>query len=224
MDKRKTGEEDKPYILMFEFKPFTRDHLISYLRDIRIQQEYLQGRQDYLYRQLRELEEKKIVNGESIEERIESFAYGSRGGDLSGGGCSSNHYNPDTLYNQWIKIYEPYETHRRILTSSIMRILYRQWQIECVYQCVDQLEPRQRDVILHIYIQREKVLPYCRSIQLGHNNYNQLKESALDALLISCNESLMNLHKNWEGINAETVRISDHMIQNGRDLRVRACV
>ncbi|MGN1218436.1 MAG: hypothetical protein ACI4TD_10765, partial [Phocaeicola sp.] len=97
LDNRKTGEEDKPYILMFEFKPFTRDHLISYLRDIRIQQEYLQGRHDDLYRQLRELEEKKIVNGESIEERIESFAYGSRGGDPSDGGCSSNHYNPDTL-------------------------------------------------------------------------------------------------------------------------------
>ena len=217
MDRRKIGGEEKPYILMFEFKPFTREQLVSYLRDFKIQKEYLQERQDDLYRQLSELEEKKIVDGESIDERIEAFAYGSRGGNRGDEGCSSNHYNPDTLYNQWLKIYEPYETQRRILTSSIMKILYRQWQLECVYQCVDQLEPRQRDVILHIYIQREKVLPYCRSIQLGHNNYNQLKESALDSLLISCNESLMNLHKNWEGINAETVRISDHMPQPGRD-------
>ena len=221
LDRRKTGEEEKPYILMFEFKPFTRDYLVRYLRDIKVQKEYLQKRQDELYRQLCELEERKSVNGESINERIESYAYGSGRGDYGERGGSSNHYNPDTLYNQWLKIYEPYETHRRVVTGSIMKILYRQWQLECVHQCVDQLEPRQRDIILHIYIQREKVLSYCKSIQLGHNNYNQLKESALDTLLVSCNDSLMSLQKNWEIINTETVRLSEYMLHYDRNLRTR---
>ena len=195
LDRRKTGEEGSPHILMFEFQPFTRAHLVHYLRTMKLQKTYLQERQDELYQQLRELEEKKTVDGESIDERIKSFAYGSRG-DLGEGGFSSSHYNPDTLYNQWLKIYEPYESRRRMLTGSIMKILYRQWQLECVNQCVDQLEPRQRDVILHIFIQEEKVLSYCRAVQLGHNSYNRLKDQALETLLVACNQSLMEL-KNY---------------------------
>ena len=211
MSRNVQEKEENPYILEFEFQPFTRKHLISYLRDFEIQKEYLQKRQNELCRQLRELEAKKIVNGESIEERIEFYGYGSRGGDT--GECGgSNRYNPDTLYNQWQKIYGPFENHRRILICSIMRVLYRQWQLEYVNQCVDLLEPRQRDVIQRIYIQREKVVPYCRSIQMGHSHYNKIKDRALNTLLVSCNQSLSILQKSWEAINVETVHISDYVV------------
>ena len=221
-------EEQKSEIceqtIFFEFTPFTKEHLVRYLRNSLVQTRYLQERQDSLYKQLRDLDKKKAVNGQTIDERIQMFAYGSHSGDESGSGGSGNRYNPDTLFNRWVKIYEPYETHRKVLTGSILKILYKQWQLECVNQCVDQLEPRQRDVILRVYVRHEKVLPYCQSEQIGHNSYNKLKDRALDSLLISCNESLANLQKNWEGINAETVRISDYIPRRGWSARSRACI
>lgn len=71
--------EKENIMVMFEYKPFTRDHLISYLKDMPLQKNYLRERQHSLQQELKQLEEQKIVNGESIEERIQMFAYGFHG-------------------------------------------------------------------------------------------------------------------------------------------------
>ncbi len=215
--------EKENIMVMFEYKPFTRDHLISYLKDMPLQKNYLRERQHSLQQELKQLEEQKIVNGESIEERIQMFAYGFHGSNDIGG-SNSNHYDPDTLFNRWYKIYEPYESHRQFLSDSIRKILYQQWQMECIHQCVDQLEPRQRDVILHIYIQGEKVLPYCRAQQLGHNSYNLLKETALENLLLSCNRQLLLLKQNMEEWNAEITGIANRMFSGSGHYRNASCL
>lgn len=190
-------------VIIPEFQPLHKTELVYYLRRMEMRWQLLCDRQKYLMEKMEELTRSKIVYGQTVEERIKEYAYGSHGPDSTPGG--GTRYNPDTLFNRWIKIYEPFEAQRLLYQNSLFRVLYEQWQVECVNRNIDMLPVEQRDLIQFVYVQGGKVTTYCRSSQLGHDRYNQLKEDALQTLLTNCNSNLQTLYENWEKVNEEVV-------------------
>lgn len=194
---------DRNQMVIPEFEPFQKKELVIYLKGYSIRWKQLQQRQQQIMQQMRELEKTKTVNGQSENDRINIYAYGSHGGDGIGG--SGNRYNPDTLFNRWLKIYyEPFEAQKKIYMDSLTRIIYEQWQMETVNRCVEMLPIEQRHLIINVYLERQKVSTYCQLFQLGHDRYNQRKEQALKNLVDSVNFNLLQLKTNWEEMHAKS--------------------
>ncbi len=190
-------ENDIPIIT--EFEPFSKKKLEQYLKQSQMMVQLLAERRQRLEQTMKTMINGPDKNGLTLQDRLEAYTIPGKELDAVGGG-SGMHYNPDSLYNQYLKIYyEPIASQQKMLVRSMNRIMLEEMQLEKVNQCVDDLPIVERDIIVCVYINNETVKDYCRSKQMGHGKYSGIKESALKHLLDSCNSSLKELHQNWGG-------------------------
>lgn len=214
-DKNKI-HRDQIYSLLVEFKPFNKKQLEHYLKNIQMKRKVLDDRRSQVRADIEKLMQGVDIDGMTLEERIKAYAYSSRTMDNLGG-SSGGHYDPDTLYKQYLKIYyEPIEQQLNVYMSTMRRLSYERMQLEKVQQCVDELPYAEMDIILCVYINNMPLVEYYEYRQMGHSKYYQLKEVALKNLLASCNTRLKELHEVWEKSNEKmSLDGNDHLLMYG---------
>lgn len=191
----KNREKIIPVIL--EYEPFSRKKLEQYLRHSLVTRKLLIQRSKQLKESMDALASGPDENGMTLDDRIDTYAFASKTYDNVGGG-SSMHYDPDTLFRQYLKIYyEPFASQQKMLITSMNKIMFEQMILERINQCVDQLPIPERDVIVCVYINNITAKGYCEANQMGHSTYNKIKEAAFGHLLTSCNDILKEMQEVW---------------------------
>ncbi len=207
-------------IIIPEFQAFERNEFVRYLRNLNHRYEWLTERRDALQKHIQELaKRRKAEHNPEIQELLSAFAYKNQASsdEMIFGGTP---YNPDTLHKLWEKVFGSFESEEEEYENRILSLMYEQVQAECVYRCIDLLPFEQKILVTHVYVEREKVRDFCRERQIGHDTYNNLKNSALQALQVDCNFRLDKLYRIWKKSYEENTMVPGFAIPYGRPAQI----
>lgn len=179
-----------------KYHPFTFKELEEFLKGSCQKMQILAYRQQQLMENMRIYKHTTRVDGLTLNEWIETYAFGSN--SLEKVGSSGNHYDPDTLYKQWEKIYRQYEMQGKRYIHNINRVVYEQMLIERVNECIELLPVPERNIIVCVYVNHESIKKYCLDNHIGYSQYRRIRKSAFDRLIRFCNNSLRELNQIWE--------------------------
>jgi hypothetical protein len=164
--------------------------LPRYLKQMKEIEKDLEERETLLDDQLKHLNRKKLPDDSgyaSIEDRILEYAYGHKSENE---GISGNHYSQDALYQVWEKVYKPYEMERKRILDEYCELWMERISLNCMKSSIYALETKEKDLIVHVYLEGMKTAQYCRSEQIGHSTYTDLKKQALSQLLMVYNRRM----------------------------------